>query len=125
MEKTIKLVVETGCAELSPYLDRISQLLNEIAPAASILASFALFALILWTIAVTAAFGIMLISKLGVRDKVIMEAPKLISELFSCDFCLSWWTCVFLSIVVSAVTGMWAILCVAVLATPITRKLIV
>ena len=123
--ETIKLVVETGCEELSPYLDRISQSLGEIAPAASILASFALFAFILLAIAVTAAFGIMLISKLGVRDKVIMEAPKLISELFSCDFCLSWWTCLFLSIIASAVTGLWLILCVAVLATPLTRRLIV
>ena len=125
MEKTIKLVVETGCAELSPYLIRTSRSLGEIAQAASILSQFAVFVIILLAIALTAAFGIMLVSKLGVRDKVIMEAPRLISELFSCDFCLSWWTCVFLSIIVSAVTGMWVMLCVAVLATPITRKLIV
>lgn len=122
--ETIKLVVETGCEELRPFVDSIGQSMNEIAPAASILASFALFAFILVSVATTAAFGIMLISKLGLREKLIESAPRLISELFSCDFCLSWWTCVLLSLVASIATGLWIIMCAAVLATPLTRRLI-
>ena len=58
------------------------------------------FALVTLGIALFAAFGIMLISKLGLRDMIIADAPKLLSMLFECDFCLSWWTCLALSILV-------------------------
>lgn len=40
-------------------------------------------------IALAAAFVILLIGKLGIRDNIIAKAPKLISQLFDCDFCLS------------------------------------
>lgn len=34
----------------------------------------------------SAAFAILLAERLGVRDKIVAEAPKLISQLFECDF---------------------------------------
>ena len=83
------------------------------------------FALVTLGIALFAAFGIMLISKLGLRDMIIADAPKLLSMLFECDFCLSWWTCLALSILAILFSGNLLLLVSAVLATPLTRRLIV
>lgn len=99
-------------------------LAGETLSAATVLAAVAVFALLVVAVSTTAAFGIMLIGKLGVRDRVIMLAPKLISELFSCDFCLSWWTCLLLSALLAVIFGLWYILIVAFIATPLTRRLI-
>lgn len=41
--------------------------------------------------ALASAFLILLISKMGIRDCIIEDAPKGISRLFACDFCLSFW----------------------------------
>ena len=41
--------------------------------------------------ALASAFLILLISKMGIRDCIIEGAPKGISQLFACDFCLSFW----------------------------------
>ena len=71
-------------------------------------------------IALAAAFVILLIGKLGVRDSIIARAPKLISKLFDCDFCLSFWTSVILAIFFSE----FNILFIPIISTPITRILI-
>ena len=42
-------------------------------------------------IALLSAFLILFIDKIGVRDNIISRSPKLVSKLFSCDFCLSFW----------------------------------
>jgi hypothetical protein len=39
-----------------------------------------------------AAFAIKLIEKVGLREKGQIYAPKLISKMLNCDFCLSFWT---------------------------------
>ena len=52
-------------------------------------------------IALAAAFTILLIGKIGLRDFIIGHSRiKFISELFDCDFCLSFW----LSLIISIVT---------------------
>lgn len=64
-----------------------------------------------------------LVKGLSIRLWFIMNAPKVISELFSCDFCLSWWICFILGLVLSFFNGPECILA-AVLATPIARHML-
>lgn len=75
-------------------------------------------------IALFASFVILLIEKVGYREEIQIKAPKLISELFSCDFCLSWWTCFFMALIICLLDGNLSIILCAVSATPITRKML-
>jgi hypothetical protein len=76
------------------------------------------------SIAFIAAFLILSITKLGVREWAQIHAPKLISKLFSCDFCLSFWTCLFISLILLIFTGDIRLLIIPFLATPVTRLVI-
>lgn len=71
-----------------------------------------------------AAFIILFIDKIGLRDKIIQEAPKLISELFSCDFCLSFWTAVLITVFVVSISGNSMLCFIPLFSTPLTRILI-
>lgn len=71
-----------------------------------------------------AAFIIMFITKVGLRDYFVANASKLVSQMFSCDFCLCWWTCLVLSIVAAVLTQTWVGVLAALVATPIARRLI-
>lgn len=74
------------------------------------------------------AFIFILIAKLGLRERIIIHSTKIISELFDCDFCLSWW----LNLIVALC--MWSIgvydysifMCIfiPVCGTPLTRLII-
>lgn len=75
-------------------------------------------------IALAAAFVILLIGKLGIRDSIILKAPKLISQLFDCDFCLSFWTSVILAVILAIFFNEISILFIPIISTPITRILI-
>ena len=75
-------------------------------------------------IALVAAFVIMLIGKLGIRNSVIARAPKLISQLFDCDFCLSFWVSVILAVILAIFFREMTILFIPIISTPITRILI-
>lgn len=75
-------------------------------------------------IALAAAFAILLIGKLGIRDSVIIKAPKLISQLFDCDFCLSFWVSVILAIILAIFFREMSIIFIPIISTPITRILI-
>lgn len=119
---TLNSVAATGSEALSPAQGMLDWLLSETASQVFSMASFVILVLVLATVA---AFGIMLISKLGLRDMAIVEAPKPISQLFECDFCLSWWTCFFLSLLTAAIRHDPTPILAAVVATPLTRRLIV
>jgi hypothetical protein len=76
-------------------------------------------------IALGASFIILLISKLGWREWVQTFGPKLISEMFGCSFCLSFWTCYLISIILFIFVNREGFtLLYPFLATPITRILI-
>lgn len=75
-------------------------------------------------IALSSAFIILLIGKTGVRDSIIMTSPKLVSGLFSCDFCLSFWISLAMAAVMAFFTWDPCYLLAPVLTTPITRLLI-
>lgn len=74
--------------------------------------------------ALAAAFVILLIGKLGIRDSVIAKAPKLISQLFDCDFCLSFWVSAILAVILAIFFSELSILFIPIISTPITRILI-
>ena len=74
--------------------------------------------------ALISAFVILFITKVGLRDFVIERSPRLISKMFNCDFCLSFWTNVFMAIIVISYTGFLPLIIVPIFATPITRILI-
>lgn len=75
-------------------------------------------------IALAAAFAILLIGKIGIRDGIIARAPKLISQLFDCDFCLSFWTSLILAIILAIFFNEMSIILIPIISTPITRILI-
>lgn len=75
-------------------------------------------------IALISAFVILFITKVGLRDSVIEHSPRLISKMFNCDFCLSFWTNVFMTIIVISYTGFLPFMAIPIFATPITRILI-
>lgn len=75
-------------------------------------------------IALTAAFIILLIGKLGIRDNVIITAPRLISQLFSCDFCLGFWISLILAIILAIIFNNIDILFTPILSAPIIRILV-
>ena len=78
----------------------------------------------IFIMALISAFIILLITKIGLRDFVIARGPKLISKMFNCDFCLSFWTNVFMVIIALSCTGFLPLIVVPIFATPITRILI-
>lgn len=75
-------------------------------------------------IALAAAFAILLAERLGIRDKIVAEAPKLISQLFECDFCLSFWTSLILAIILAIFFNEMSIIFIPIISTPITRILL-
>lgn len=80
--------------------------------------------LVALSIALVAAFIILLIGKLGIRNYIIARAPRLISQLFECDFCLSFWISFILAIFLAIFFDELSILFIPVLSTPITRILL-
>lgn len=74
--------------------------------------------------ALLACWIILFISKTGIREYVQVNAPKKLSELFECDFCLSWWTCLFLALCASFFFSDWRLTFIPFCAAPITRYLL-
>lgn len=75
-------------------------------------------------VALASAFIILLISKVGMRDEVITRAPKLISQLFGCDFCLSFWISLILAIILAIIFRELYIVLTPIMSTPISRFLL-
>lgn len=75
-------------------------------------------------VSLIAAFLILLITKIGIRDYVIENAPSIISKLFNCDFCLSFWVSMLVSIIGGFIVKEPGLIIVPIFSTPITRTLI-
>ena len=78
----------------------------------------------IFIIALISAFIILLITKIGLRDFVIERGPKLISRMFNCDFCLSFWASVLVTAGMVLATKDLSLAVIPMLSTPITRILI-
>lgn len=75
-------------------------------------------------ISLIAAFIVLLIKKWGWAEWVQVHGDKVLSQLFSCDLCMSFWAAVLVSIIMVLATGNSALIFVPVLSTPITRILL-
>lgn len=76
-------------------------------------------------VALAAAFIILFMGKTGLRNMFITYSPiKLLSQLFECDFCLSFWTSLALCLIWAVITKDYYALLIPIFSTPITRILL-
>lgn len=75
-------------------------------------------------IALLAAFFVQLGKKWRVVEWVQVHGNKFFSEMFHCDFCLSFWACAVLSAVAFVFTGDALLLAVPFCATMLARILL-
>lgn len=75
-------------------------------------------------IALVASWTILFMTKTGAREYIEVHAPRLVAEMFSCDFCLAWWLGVILSAALAIGIGEWIYLCCPFFSTTLTRRLL-
>ena len=75
-------------------------------------------------IALLAAFVVLLVKKWGWAEWMQVHGDKYLSQLFGCDFCMSFWSAVIICMLVACFTnnGTWMLL--PWVTTPITRMLV-
>lgn len=72
-------------------------------------------------VALVAAFGLTLLRKWGVIEWAQIHGNEFFAKMFNCDFCLSFWAGVVLSVLFAICTGNPALLLVPFCSTVITR----
>lgn len=75
-------------------------------------------------IACIAAFVVTLMHKWGFVEYMQVNAdnfPEVVNKLFSCDFCLSWWVSVVISIVFAISMSYLIVLLCPFIATPVSK----
>lgn len=75
-------------------------------------------------IALWVAFLLMLAYKLGIVEWLQINGNKFLSEMAHCDFCMSWWLCLIVTLLIMCFTCNLHLLVVPFIATPIARKLL-
>lgn len=70
------------------------------------------------------AYVLLLMRKWGIIERVQVHGNDLFSEMFGCDFCLSWWTNVAMCLIFVIFTADAWLFLAPLCATPITRKLL-
>ena len=81
-------------------------------------------------VALMAAWLLLLLIKTGAVEWLQVHGSRLIHELASCYFCLSWWLCVAVTLVllvakvISNQNVSFCEIIIPILSTPITRKLL-
>lgn len=75
-------------------------------------------------VALLAAFVDLFLKKIEVVKWVRENGNAFFSDMFNCDFCFSWWTCVVTCLTISIITGDWHFMFIPPFSTPITRLLI-
>lgn len=85
-----------------------------------------LLVVILWAIitACLATFFLLLAYKWGVIEWLQVHGNEFVSQLANCTFCLSWWTCLAISLIFIIESRDITFLFIPVVATPITRKML-
>lgn len=71
-----------------------------------------------------AAFSITLAKKWGVVEQMQVHGNDLVSEMAHCDFCMSWWACVVLTLVYIFVTGDTSMVWMPFIGTMVSRRLL-
>lgn len=75
-------------------------------------------------VALSAAFIILLLKKLGFVEWMQVHGDKITSQLFGCDFCMSFWTAMLLCAVICAFNDDARMMIVPLFSTPLTRYLL-
>ena len=75
-------------------------------------------------VALIAAFGVLLMKKWGIAEYFQVHGNRFFSQLFSCDLCMSFWTCLVLSLALVIVNSDPWMIIPAIPATPLTRMLV-
>ena len=75
-------------------------------------------------VALMAAFVVVLLKKWGIAEWMQVHGNEFVSQLFSCDFCMSWWVSVVIAAAGVLLFNDLAFLLAPVLATPIARYIV-
>ena len=75
-------------------------------------------------VALMAAFVVVLLEKWGIAEWMQVHGNGFVSQLFSCDFCMSWWASVIIATAGLLLFNDAAFLLAPALATPIARYLV-
>ena len=75
-------------------------------------------------VALMAAFVVVLLKKWGIAEWMQVHGNGFVSQLFSCDFCMSWWASVIIATAGLLLFNDAAFLLAPGLATPIARYLV-
>lgn len=73
-------------------------------------------------IALWVAFLLMLAYKLGIVEWLQINGNNFFSKMAHCDFCMSWWLSLIVTILILGFTGDLHLLVVPFIATPIARR---
>ena len=75
-------------------------------------------------VALAAAFVVLLVKKWGLAEWMQIHGDKYMSQLFSCDLCMSFWAAVVMCVFVSLYTDCGLYMTVPMFSTPISRMLV-
>ena len=75
-------------------------------------------------VALWVTFLLLLAYKVGIIEWMQVHGGKFISKMAQCDFCMSWWLSVIITLVVLCFTCNVMLLVVPFLSTPIARRLL-
>lgn len=78
----------------------------------------------MFVMASLSAFVLLLLVKWKVIEWMQVHGNDFLSKMANCDFCLSWWVNVVLSVILFAVTLEVTVLAIPFVSTMLTRKLI-
>ena len=78
----------------------------------------------LLSISLISTFIIQFISVVGIREWLQIHSNKFFNKLLNCDFCLSFWVNLFVSLCYITYTKDYSIWYYFIIATPITKKLL-
>lgn len=75
-------------------------------------------------VALLAAFIVLLIKKWGLAEWMQVHGDKFMSQLFSCDLCMSFWAAMLLSAFLAGYTDDVLMFVIPFFTTPVTRMLV-
>lgn len=75
-------------------------------------------------VALFAAFCVLLCKKWGWAEYMQVHGDKYLSQLFSCDLCMSFWACFLITLAIVVVIDEKSLMLIPFFATPITRQLV-
>lgn len=82
------------------------------------------FFVLIVLVALAAAFLVLLMNKLGFVEWMQVHGDRILSQMFSCMFCLSFWTCTALMCVLACWYDEPMLFFCGTLSAPITRRLV-